>query len=313
MPQKVLYGPGVHIRHDWQRWIRPDFARWIKPGVDPADVIPALARERAERQAAEERARAAADAELAAEIEHERRVLAALSEEMKEVNAEMARWRRRRADEEAKYSPDQPRVPAGNSRGGQWTDGSTGGSIARPMGSVDGGDPGGSSELTDLFQVTPAAPGTEGVQVAAEREGGYPVDLLEERELGGHAIEGHVTSRQSVVNAVQSSIDYARRNGDSTTDMRQSSFSSLEAANKLVNATISEHPDQVTRVVSGLSPKETLHSEFGSPTGFEAFARNENSRVILSDTYAVRVVIVPDGRIAKGFRVDTAFPTNLRR
>ena len=177
MPQKYLYGPGVHIRHDWQRWIRHDFARWIKPGVDAADVIPALARERAERQAAEQRARAAADAELAAEIEHERRVLAALSEEMKEVHAEMARWRRRLAEEEAKYSPDQPRVPAGNSRGGRWTDGSTGSSIARPMGSVDGGDPGGSSELTDLFQVTPAAPGTEGVQVAAEREGGYPVDL----------------------------------------------------------------------------------------------------------------------------------------
>jgi hypothetical protein len=95
--------------------------------------------------------------------------------------------------------------------------------------------------------------------------------------------------------------------------MRESSFNSLEAANKLVNVTISEHPDQVNRVVSGLSPKETLHSEFKSPTGFEAYAKNETSHIILSDTYAVRVVIVPDGRVAKGFRVDTAFPTNLRR
>jgi hypothetical protein len=102
MPKKYLTGPGVHIRHDWQRWIRPDFARWIKPGVDPADVIPGLARERAQKQAAEQRARAAEDAELAAEIEHERRVLAALKEEMKEVHAEVARWRRRLAEEEAK-------------------------------------------------------------------------------------------------------------------------------------------------------------------------------------------------------------------
>jgi hypothetical protein len=39
MPQKYLHRPGVHVRHDWQRWIRPDFARWLKPGVDPADVI----------------------------------------------------------------------------------------------------------------------------------------------------------------------------------------------------------------------------------------------------------------------------------
>ena len=60
MPQKLP--PRIDerwIRHDWRMWIRPDIARWMKPGVDPADVIPALARERAQKQAAEERARAA--------------------------------------------------------------------------------------------------------------------------------------------------------------------------------------------------------------------------------------------------------------
>ena len=59
MPQK--YTPRIDerwIRHDWRLWIRPDIARWMKPGVDPADVIPALARERARQQAAIERARA---------------------------------------------------------------------------------------------------------------------------------------------------------------------------------------------------------------------------------------------------------------
>ena len=95
--------------------------------------------------------------------------------------------------------------------------------------------------------------------------------------------------------------------------MRESSFTSLESANKLVNVTISKNPDQVNRVVSGLSPKETLHWEFETPTGFEAYAKNETSRIILSDTYAVRAVIVPEGRVAKGFRVETAFRTNLRR
>src|SRR4051812_40131595 len=110
----------------------------MKPGVDPADVIPALARERAQKQAAIERARAAEDAALAAEIDDLRRAQAAINQEVKELNAEMARWRRRLA-EEAKYSPSQPRVPARNSRGGQWTDGSTGSSIARPMGSANFG------------------------------------------------------------------------------------------------------------------------------------------------------------------------------
>src|SRR3954447_5569222 len=181
MPQKYSDGPGVHIRHDWQRWLRPDFARWIKPGVDPADVVPGLARERAQKQAAQERARAAEDAELAAEIEHERRVLAALNEEMKEVHAEVARWRRRAAEEEAKYSPSQPRIPAGNPRGGRWTDRSggqgtvtspsqdtgqgTGTSLAQPMGDVDIGDVSGSSETGDLFQIKPDNAGGDGVQV----------------------------------------------------------------------------------------------------------------------------------------------------
>jgi hypothetical protein len=150
MPQKYLHRPGVHIRHDWQRWIRPDFARWIKPGVDPADVIPALALERAQKQAAQQRARAAEDAELAAFIAHQRRVLAVLKEEMNEVNAEMAR--RRRLAEQTKYSPSQRRVPAGNPRGGQWTDqneggGGFGGAAAE---GANGAEDGGTEQATPL-------------------------------------------------------------------------------------------------------------------------------------------------------------------
>src|SRR3954452_20391321 len=185
MPKK--YTPRIQerwIRHDWRMWIRPDIARWMKPGVDPADVIPALARERAQKQAAEERARAAEDAELAAEIEHERRAVAALNEEVKELNADMARWRRRLAEEEAKYSPSQPRVPAGNPRGGQWTD-RTGGqgtvanpsqdtgqgtatSLAQPMGNVGIGDVTGSSETGDLFRIKPDDTRTQRVQLAGD-------------------------------------------------------------------------------------------------------------------------------------------------
>src|SRR4051812_29077218 len=203
MPQKNT--PRIDerwIRHDWRMWIRPDIARWMKPGVDPADVIPALARERAQKQAAEERARAAEDAALAAEIEHERRALAALNEEVRELNAEMARWRRRVAEEEAKYSPSQPRVPAGNPRGGQWTDRSggqgtvanpgqdtdqgTAASLAQPMGNVGIGDVSGSSELGDLFRIKPDEPRVEGVQLAGE-----PIDLLEQEQRGGHTIGEH--------------------------------------------------------------------------------------------------------------------------
>jgi hypothetical protein len=305
------------LRHDAHLWIRPDAARFFPPGTDPAVINPTLPRKPDAAKAA------AFEAELAAEVEAGYRLLAVLRQEVAELRAENKRCR----ELEAKYSPSQPRVPSGNPRGGQWTDRSggqgtvaspsqdpgqgTGTSLAQPMGNVDIGDVSGSSELSDLFQIKPAANRAEGVQLAAGE--GYPVDLLQERALGGHTIETHLRSRESVVNDVRGTIDYARRNGDSTDDVRQSSFTSLEAANKLVNATISEHPEQVNRVVNGLSPRETLHSEFSAPTGFEAYVRNERSAVVLSDTYAVRVVIVPDGRVAKGFRVDTAFPTNLRR
>jgi hypothetical protein len=306
MPQKYSDGPfGPRIRHDWRLWIRHDIARWMKPGVDPADVIPALARERAQneaKRAREEAARADEDAAFAAWIESERRWLAAINQEMDEVNAEMARWRRRLA-EEAKYSPNQPRVPAGNSRGGQWTDGSTGGSIARPMGSSDGGDVSQSSELT------PAEPSADEVQIA----GGYPVDLLEERELGGHAIEGHLRSDRSLQSDLGDRVAEAVRKGDFVSDMRQGSFTSLEAANKLVNATIARNPDQVNRDVDGVSPKENLDEDFPGPTGREAVARTERSQIFIRDTYSVRVVIVPDGTVAKGFRVETAFPMNRKR
>jgi hypothetical protein len=92
-------------------------------------------------------------------------VLAALNEEMKEVHADMARRRRRLAEEEAKYSPTQPRVPAGNPRGGRWTDRSGGSgqspssSLAQPMGNVDVGNLSGSSEREGLFNIAPG--GTE--------------------------------------------------------------------------------------------------------------------------------------------------------
>jgi hypothetical protein len=87
-------------------WIRHDAARWVKPGVDPADVFPTLARNRARAQAAKERASAAEDAAFDALIEGQR-VLAAIREAVDELKADRARRRL----EEAKYSPSQPRVP----------------------------------------------------------------------------------------------------------------------------------------------------------------------------------------------------------
>jgi phytoene dehydrogenase-like protein len=301
----------IRIRHDAHLWIRHDVKRFLAPGTDPADVYPALARRRE-----------AEDAAFAAEIAKHRRVLAALREELNSIKAEMIRRRL----EESKYSPTQPRVPAGNPRGGQWTDRSGGqgtvagpsedmgqgqdADLAQPMGNVDIGDVRESSELNDLFHIKPDDTRVGGVQLAAS---GYPVDLLEERELGGHAIEGHLRSDQSFQSDLGDRVAEAVRKGDLVSDMRQGSFTSLEAANKLVNATIARNPDQVSRVVNGGSPKENLDADFPTPTGREAVARTERSQIYIRDTYSVRVVIVPDSTVAKGFRVETAFPMNRKR
>jgi hypothetical protein len=279
------------LRHDAHLWLRHDYACWLKPGTDAEELYPHLKRQR----------EAAEDLAFAAQIAASQRVLTMLRAEVDEMKAALARRRL----EEAKYSPDQPRVPAGNSRGGQWTDGGTGGSIARPMGSVDVGNVRESSELTGPFQIAPVEPAADGVQVA-----GRPVDLLGEEDRGGHAIEDHVRkSDQWLLNDVRSQAVSAINKGDYFDDFRSGSFTSLEAANKLVNATIAANQGKVDRVVIDRYPRAELDHDFDTPTGREAYMRNERSQAIIRDTYSVRVVIVPDSS-EKGYRVLTAFPRN---
>jgi hypothetical protein len=177
--------PGVHLRHDAHRWIRHDAARFVRPGFDPADVFPTLARKAQGVQAP------TFDDELAADIAAARRVNHAMQDALNEVRAELARWRA--LDE--KYSPTQPRIPAGNPRGGQWTDGSGGqnagqaigqdagqrdlASLTQPMGNVDIGDVTGSSELGDLFNIAPADTRVDGVQLAGDLPEGLGGDAPE--------------------------------------------------------------------------------------------------------------------------------------
>ena len=79
-----------------------------------------------------------------------------------------------------RYSPDQPRVPAGSPEGGQFTDGDTG---------------------------SPRDVGDGRVRVAqndAERR--YKVNLSEEESRGGHTLRDHVGKNQTeVLNSVRNS------------------------------------------------------------------------------------------------------------
>ncbi|MEA2897458.1 MAG: hypothetical protein QOJ84_3073 [Bradyrhizobium sp.] len=164
------------LRHDAHLWVRPDAARFFPPGTDPADINPTLPRKADAAQAA------AFEAEVAADVKAGYRLLVVLREEVASLRAEL----KRRRELEAKYSPSQPRVPAGNARGGQWTDRSGGGgqgtvagpsldagqsqdaNLTMPMGNVAIGDVSGSSELGDLFQIKPSDTRVEGVQVGGD-------------------------------------------------------------------------------------------------------------------------------------------------
>jgi hypothetical protein len=116
------------LRHDAHLWIRPDAARFFPPGTDPAVINPTLARK------SDAAKTAAFEAELAAEVAAGYRLLAVLREEVASLRAEL----KRRRLEEVKYSPSQPRVPAGNPRGGQWSNRNEGGASFGSFGNADG-------------------------------------------------------------------------------------------------------------------------------------------------------------------------------
>ncbi len=293
----MSYADPIWLEGRRKYWTRPDAYRFAPPGTPeakmPGWLDPWATRVRF-REAQEEEARARA----AAEQEEFERELLQLRWEVKKLKLEHELW-----CFEQKYSPTQPRVPAGNPDGGRWTSG----------GGVSGGMPANGSDGQVLSDESPD-PIRPGAQYAQNESRGRPVDLLEEQRLGGHAIEGHVgKSQEFLLNRARERVLAAQRKGDLFDGIRVGSFSSLEAANRLVNGTIAQNPAKVERVASGQSPKEELTGRFDSITGYEAYARNERSQPYIRDTDGVMVVIVRDRQAAKGYRVDSAFPVRFGR
>jgi hypothetical protein len=94
-------------------------------------------------------------------------------------------------------------------------------------------------------------------------------------------------------------------------ELRKGSFTDVAAANRLVNVTLQRNRERVDRVVKGESSKEEIDAVFDAPTGKEAFVPDGRTDPRIRETYGVRVVIVGYRRIARGFRVHTAFPRNF--
>jgi hypothetical protein len=212
---------------------------------------------------------------------------------------------------ERKYSPDQPRDDHGRwtSEGGDGVDGS-------PP-SDTGSEPtagSGRSDARVLSDATPYNYYKPGAQLAQnDGTSGYPVDLRQEDQLGGHTIGEHVAKSDNYLLArVRREALEAERSGWAE-GLRVGSFPSLESANKLVNSTLVDNKAAIDRVVNGTTPYEIAKKEFGSVTGYEAYAATDKSQPYIRDTTGVAVFIVPDGNSAKGYRVHTAFPLNFDR
>ncbi len=206
-----------------------------------------------------------------------------------------------------KYNADEPRVPKGNPGAGRWT--GQGGDAARTRAADASEHP---------SQPDQAASDAEpGVQVAAGTGGpGYPIDLQQEETPHGigHTIERHVgKSEEYLLSRLSDQLQSIQALGDTARGLKgRGSFSSLQAANDLVNATVDDNRDKVDLVIGGLSPIQQLDKEFGYPTGYEAFAERERSTPFIRETYSVRVIIVRDQNSARGYGILTAYPTNSK-
>src|SRR3954465_5264817 len=79
---------------------------------------------------------------------------------------------------------------------------------------------------------------------------------------------------------------------DFMVELRNGSFSDIEAANRHVNATLLRNRTGVDRVVEGKSSGAALGALFGWETGREAFVTGGQTEPRIRETYGVRVVIV---------------------
>ena len=249
---------------------------------------------------------------------------------------------------ERRYRPDQPRVPAGNSGGGQWTSGGGGDSGVGFSGVRDdrarrrdaegrvrtamNANPRVASDADNPITRAQSRRVWGGENISSEnvafnrdhelnreieshihrvQNRGYDVDLAEE-EHGlhrGHAIRDHVG--KSDENLKQRSLKARISFGlFQLWKPRIGTFPSLGAANKLVNSALSQNSNVIDDVISGRRSQAVLEAWFKTPTGKEAFAPKFNSSTVIRDTYGVRVLIKRDRESTRGFRIFTAYPIN---
>lgn len=148
------------------------------------------------------------------------------------------------------------------------------------------------------------------VQLAGAFDWGL-VDLrFEEGYEGGHAISEHVGKSEDYMLARVRGETYDALGFAVIGLTRTGSFSSIQAANGLVNSTLARNAAIVDSVASGVISRAYVTAEFGSITGSEAYRASPRNEPYIRTTTGVGVVIRHDSRQLKGFNVLTAYPIN---
>ena len=96
--------------------------------------------------------------------------------------------------------------------------------------------------------------------------------------------------------------------GDLFSGLSIGSFTSLQSATRLVNATLSRNPAEVGSVASGAQRADIVSARFQTVTGYEAYLPTYHAEPFMRETYSVNVFIIHDPRTEYGFRVQSAFP-----
>jgi hypothetical protein len=264
-------------------------------------------------------------------VRQRRAAIAALRRDFDKLQRDFAALRRRlgsdvRSDvlRTLKYNPDQPRVPAGQSGGGQWTSeggsGSSSDSMARPVADEhpsSGRGPQYAALETDVVSDAPTSPTPQDsteqrIQVAGNDWRNLPVNLAEEEAPNGpgHAIREHVGKTEDELRAEFPPDVHTWL--EDFLGKRVGSFDSIENANDLVNRLLRANSDKVDAVANGQVGRIYIEYRFGSDTGYELYRPDPDTHELeIRRTYAVAVVLEHDPRSPRGFRVITAFPMNI--
>lgn len=137
------------------------------------------------------------------------------------------------------------------------------------------------------------------------------VNLPEEEAAGGHTIARHVGKSDAFLRARMSASSFCLPFNLLCTGLKRAgTFTSLNSATRLINATLSANSARVQQVVRGDVNNAFVTARFSSPTGREAYARSDREAPIIRPTFGVGVLIQHDTAAPGGFRVTTGYPRN---